>query len=61
MTKNLLTRTAGLELIASDGNVVISGNVRSARAVEAIAEVAGTVSGVKTSRSKVGMAADWHW
>jgi osmotically-inducible protein OsmY len=61
MAKNPLTRSAGLEVTATDGNVTITGNVSSAKAAEAVAEIARGVAGVKTLHSEVGMGADWHW
>jgi osmotically-inducible protein OsmY len=61
MAKNPLTRSAGLEVTASDGNVTITGNVGSSKAIEAVTELAKAVPGVKTLRSEVGMGADWHW
>ncbi len=61
MAKNPLTRNAGLEVSASDGEVVITGNVGSAKAIEAIAQTAQKVQGVKTLRCDVGMGSDWHW
>lgn len=60
MAKNPLTRSAGLEVTANDGAVVITGNVGSSKAVEAVAELAKVVPGVKSLRPDVGMGADWH-
>ena len=61
MAKNPLTRSAGLEVTARDGEVTIKGNVGSTKAAEAVAEIAGRISGVKALHSEVGMGADWHW
>jgi osmotically-inducible protein OsmY len=61
MAKNPLTRSAGLEVTAHDGEVTITGNVGSTKAADAVAEIARGVSGVKTLHSEVGMGADWHW
>jgi len=61
MTRDPLTRSAGLEVTADDGNVTIIGNVGSAKAGEAVAKIAKAVPGVKALHSEVGMGADWHW
>jgi len=61
MAKNPLTRSAGLEVTAHDGEVTITGNVGSTKATAVVAEIARGVSGVKVLHSEVGMGADWHW
>lgn len=61
MARNPLTRSAGLEVTANDGNVVISGNVGSSRAIQAVEQQAKGVTGVKSLRSDVGLGANWHW
>jgi osmotically-inducible protein OsmY len=61
MAKDSLTRSAGLEVTAQDGEVTITGNVGSAKAAEAVAGIARGVPGVKALHSEVGMGADWHW
>jgi cytidylate kinase len=61
MAKNPLTRSAGLEVEAHDGEVVISGSVGSSKVVEAITETAQRVEGVKSLRCEAGMGSDWHW
>lgn len=61
MARNPLTRSAGLEVSAKDGEVTITGNVSSTKAADAVAEIANMVPGVKSLRSEVGMGGDWHW
>jgi len=61
MAKNPLTRSASLEVTADGGGVVITGNVGSNKAIEAVNEAARQVEGVKTLRCEVGIGTDWHW
>jgi cytidylate kinase len=61
MGKNPLTRSASLEVTANDGEVLLTGNVGSQKAVEAITQTAEQVEGVTTLRSEVGMGTGWHW
>jgi osmotically-inducible protein OsmY len=61
MAKNPSTRSASLEVRADNGEVVITGNVGSNKAIEAITQTARQVEGVKTLRCEVGMGTDWYW
>jgi cytidylate kinase len=61
MAMNPLTRSASLEVMADGGNVVITGNVGSSKAIEAVKQAAEQLEGVKTLRCEVGMGTDWHW
>lgn len=61
MAKDPDTRTAGVEVTAEDGAVVITGSAGSTKTIEAITRVARGVEGVKSLRCEVGMGADWHW
>ena len=61
MAKNPATRSATLDVKADGGEVVVSGNVGSAKAIELITHTARQVEGVKTLRCDVGMGADWYW
>lgn len=61
MAKDPVTRSAGLEITADSGDVVITGSVGSARAAEAVARTAREVQGVKSLRCDVGVGSDWHW
>lgn len=61
LAKNPFTRSAALQVVADDGDVVITGNAGSARALELIPEIAREVDGVKRVRSEAGLGADWYW
>jgi cytidylate kinase len=61
MARNPLTRSASLEVTADGGDVVVTGNVGSSKAIEAVNQAARQVDGVKTLRSEVGVGTDWHW
>lgn len=61
MAKNPATRSTSLEVKASDGQVVITGNVGSAKAIELIAQTARQVNGVKALQCDVGMGSDWYY
>jgi cytidylate kinase len=61
MAKNPLTRSASMEVTADAGEVVVTGNVGSGKAVEAVTQAAQAVAGVKKLRCEVGIGTDWHW
>jgi cytidylate kinase len=61
LAKSPVTRSASVEVSASDGDVVITGSVGSTKAAEAIDKAARQVAGVKSLRCEVGMGADWQW
>ena len=61
LAKEPLTRSAGLQVVAQDGDILITGNVGSAKATELIPRLAGQVEGVKRVRSEAGQGADWYW
>lgn len=61
LARNAETRSAGLQVTARDGEVVISGTVASARALELIPRIAGEVPGVKSVKTEAGMGTDWYW
>lgn len=61
LAKNPETRSAGIEVTAHHGDVVISGTVGSARAGELIPRIAQGIEGVKTVECKAGMGTDWYW
>jgi cytidylate kinase len=61
LAKHPETRSAGIEVTAHRGDVVISGTVGSARAVELIPRIAEGVEGVTTVECKAGMGTDWYW
>lgn len=53
------TRSESIQVTADDGEVVISGKVSSAKALEMIPRVAETVEGVKALRVEAVADADW--
>ena len=61
LARDPLTRSAALQVVADDGNVVITGNAGSAKALELIPQIASEVEGVVRVRSDAGMGADWYW
>jgi osmotically-inducible protein OsmY len=61
LARNPQTRSAGLQVTADDGNVVITGNIGSAKAKEAISQIAQSVDGVRKLSNEVGMGSDWYW
>jgi len=61
LAKNASTRSAGLDVTAKDGEVLIQGSVGSVKAMELIPQLAGAVEGVKSVRCEAGMGADWYW
>ena len=61
LAKNPATRSAGIEVVARDGHISISGNVNSSQAVELIPRLASEVQGVRSVQSEAGMGTDWYW
>jgi cytidylate kinase len=61
LAKSPETRNAGIQVTADGAEVTIRGNVGSARALESIPRIAGSVEGVKSVRSEAGMGTDWYW
>ncbi len=61
LAKEPATRSAGIEVTANDGDVVITGSVGSSKALELMPRIAGAVEGVKTVRCEAGMGSDWYW
>jgi cytidylate kinase len=61
LASNPKTRSAGLEVQADDGDVLIQGSVGSTAAAELVPQIAGEVEGVKAVRSEAGMGTDWYW
>jgi osmotically-inducible protein OsmY len=61
LAKNPLTRSAGIQVVARDGEVLITGNVNSSQAVELIPHIAREVQGVRNVRCEAGMGTDWYW
>ena len=61
LAKDPVTRSAGIDVVADGGNVVITGSVGSSKALELIPRIASAVEGVKAVRCEVGMGSDWYW
>ncbi len=61
LAKNPLTRSASIQVGAHGGEILITGNVNSPRAVELIPHIAGEVPGVRSVSSQAGMGTDWYW
>lgn len=61
LVRNPQTRDADLSVQASNGSVVISGNVGLGKAAAAAEEIALTVDGVTQARCEAGMGQDWYW
>ncbi|MBN2125845.1 MAG: cytidylate kinase family protein [Deltaproteobacteria bacterium] len=61
LAKNEKTKAAFVQVVADNGNVVISGGAGSEKVVDAIPEVARQVAGVGEIRNEVGIGGDWYW
>jgi len=61
LAKNPATRSAGIQVVARDGEILITGNVNSSQAVELIPRIASEVQGVRSVRCEAGMGTDWYW
>ena len=61
LAKNPQTRSAGIQVHADDGEVVIGGTVNSVKALDLIPQIAEAVEGVKTLRSEFGVGTNWYW
>ena len=61
LAKNPQTRSAGIEVNAEDGEVVIGGKVGSTKALELVQQIAEGVPGVKAVRCDFGIGTDWYW
>ena len=61
LAKNPATRSAGIQVNADNGEVVIGGTAGSTKATELVAQIAETVEGVKSVRSEIGVGTDWYW
>jgi cytidylate kinase len=61
LAHNPETRGVGIQVAATDGEVVISGSVRSTKAREAVARLAQGVEGVKSLQVELGTGSEWYW
>lgn len=61
LAKNPQTRSAGIQVVASDGAVSITGNVNSPTALELIPQITRGVAGVTSVTCAAGMGTDWYW
>jgi osmotically-inducible protein OsmY len=55
------TRTASVQVVASNGVVTITGKASAGKVVDAIPVVAEQVPGVKEVKNEVGIGSDWYW
>ena len=61
LAKNPVTRSAGIQVDADNGEVVIGGTINSVKAQEMVLEIAQGVEGVKSLRCEIGVGTDWYW
>lgn len=61
LSKNPETRSAGIQVTADGGDVLIRGSVGSSKALESIPRIAAAVEGVKSLRCEAGLGTDWYW
>lgn len=61
LAKNPQTRSAGIQVVADDGVVTITGSVHSPAALELIPSIARGVPGVSSVTCTAGMGTDWYW
>ena len=61
LAKNADTRSAGIQVDADDGEVVVGGTVNSVKALELVPQIAEGVEGVKTVTCEIGVGTDWYW
>jgi osmotically-inducible protein OsmY len=61
LAKEPLTRSAGIQVVARDGEVSITGNVSSTQGLELIPRIASQVEGVRSVHCEAGVGADWYW
>jgi cytidylate kinase len=61
LTNNPATNSAGIEVKADDGDIIIDGTANSVKALELIPQVAKSVEGVRSVRCDIGVGTDWYW
>jgi osmotically-inducible protein OsmY len=61
LTGDARTRSANVRVAADGGDVFISGSADSAKALDAISEVAEGVAGVERVDNAVGVGGHWQW
>jgi len=61
LTGDARTRSANVRVAADGADVFITGSADSARALDAITEVAGAVPGVAHVDNQVGVGGHWQW
>ena len=61
LAKNTDTRSAGIQVSADNGEVVVGGTVNSVKALELVPQLAEAVEGVKSLRCEIGVGTDWYW
>ena len=61
LTADPRTHSANVRVAADGGAVFITGSADNAKALDAVAEVAGRVPGVARVESEVGVGGHWQW
>jgi osmotically-inducible protein OsmY len=61
MAKNPDVRSAGVHVAAERGEVLVTGSVRSQKALELIPHIVKDVEGVESLRCEIGIGSDWYW
>jgi cytidylate kinase len=61
LAKNPETRSAGIQVNADNGDVVIGGTVNSTKALELVPKIVEGVDGVKSLKCEFGVGTDWYW
>ncbi len=61
LAKNPHTRSVGIQIAARGGDITITGNVNSSRALELIPTIVRDVPGVRNLSCEAGKGTDWYW
>ncbi len=61
LASNPATNSAGIEVKANDGEVIIDGTADSVKALELIPQVAKSVEGVRSVQCEIGVGTGWYW
>ncbi|MBA4393025.1 MAG: hypothetical protein C0407_05685 [Desulfobacca sp.] len=61
LAKDERTRVASIQVTADAGVVTLSGSLGSQKTLETILQIAGQVTGVKSTINHMGIGTDWYW
>ncbi|MCI5221249.1 MAG: BON domain-containing protein [Candidatus Electrothrix sp. AR4] len=61
LASNPATNSAGIEVKANDGEVIIDGTADSVKALELIPQIARSVEGVRSVQCDIGVGTGWYW